>query len=468
MYISTIADQALYILGNNRACRTVLLDTDELTWAELCRIGVRHNLKTIWITPGTEISDRVWHDERSFSGMNDSKFDIGIQREKRSQIPRFVSIKRIDGTWDEKRLIYVGIPEHDSRWSEDGVDAWALADCEDPKVLLGAFCYLKELGLDVEFSPGYSSIELMKDTTRKHPQWMRLSDMSAVPWYAESDILWYRPLTAAERRKKYLHFHDGNSKYLAAATGAEIGEAEPEEVAGNRFDKKLCGVWELNIRRSPSTEMFPAAISGNLAVTPVVDLLPQLGYEFEIKRGWIWEKHHRTLHDWAKQLWDSRLALKFDTDRFPNGESRETAYKMIKIMATRGLGWLDIAKERGKKTDNPWHRPDAKNQVVGLSRVRMLLKIMQIRQQHDMLPCAVYTDAGGYCSDEPNPALAVPALTHRRNQQGELRENKNELGGFKHVRTVPITPELIELFDSGVEPAILMRKVKALAGGGEF
>lgn len=475
MYMATIADQALYILAENRKCRTILLDTDKITWAELCRIGIKYNLKTIWITPGSEISNRIWHEEREFSGVHDAEFDISIQRQKSSNIPRFVSIKKLAGTWEQKRLVYIAIPEHDARWAEDGVDAWALADCEDPRVLLGALCYLQELGITVEFSPGFTAIELMKQMSKLHAQWTRLSDISIIPWYSESDILWYRPLTADEQHMRYLHFYDRNSMYLAACTGSELGEGEPAEVPGARFDKKLCGIWELNITKYPSGEFCPPAITGKMAVSPIVELLPGLGYEFEIKRGWIWEnegkliKHHRTLNSWGKHLWDARQALKLDPqNRFPNDESRDVAYRMIKIISTNGLGWLDIAKERGKKSTNPWHRPDWRNQIIGLARARMLLKILAIYEQHRVWPVAVKTDAIAYASNEPNPMLAFPGLTHRKNANGELRENANELGGFKHIRTVPIGDELISLLRSGIEPGLAFKKMKKLAGGGEF
>lgn len=101
-----------------------------------------------------------------------------------------------------------------------------------------------------------------------------------------------------------------------------------------------------------------------------------------------------------------------------------------------------------------WHRPDWKNQIVGLARARMFLKLMELAKQ-GYQPVAVYTDALAYCSDDPNPETAISDLMRR----------KNELGGFKHIRSLRVSKRLVKLFDGELAAWEVMRDVKALVGG---
>jgi hypothetical protein len=459
------------VLGNdnqliiNRGVRGVeRVKVDDLlsfTWGNLCQIALKHDLLCIWLCPGSAWSTfaKDWHND------DDRVYDARIQTEKSSGLPVFVSVKRLAGTWDEKRLVMIGLPEHDSRWSEDGIDGWALADVEDAITLLGALCYLRDaLGVDVLYSPGYVGQAMMKDMNQGHAEWVALSDLSMLPTWIEGDVLWTRPLTEIEQSKKYLHFYDRNSMYLAATTGAELGEGSPDYVqasdAENVFSACKCGVWRVSILGNPCSDLPPIVPKQETwADVSIVRVARDLGYSVMIYEGYVWKRYHRTLQPWSKRLWDVRSSLntksgKADVQKYPSVACRDIAYKMIKIIATRAVGWLDLTEGRKDRTKEQWHRPDWKNAIVGLARARMFLKLVELHRQ-GFAPVAVYTDAIAYVSDDPNPETAVPNLMRRA----------SELGGFKHIRTIKVTKRLVKLFDGTLAPFEVLRDVKKLVGG---
>ncbi len=451
-------DNQLIINHGKRGIERVTIDLS-LTWGSLCELALQHNLTCIWLCPSSAWSTNAkdWREDAS-------TYDARIQCEQSSGIPIFVSIKRLAGTWDEKRLVMIGIPEHDSRWAEDGVDAWALADVEDPIILLGALCYLRDsLGIDVLYSPGWTGQAMMKSTSKIHPEWAALADLSMLPRWTEGDVLWTRPLSEAEQGMKYLHFYDRNSMYLAATTGAELGEGTPDHITSNIdtiFRMSKSAVWHISIEGNPYPELPPLTPKRETwADVAIVRMAMDMGYSVTIHEGYVWTRYHRTLQTWAKQLWDTRQALNsksqlVDVQKYPNVACRDAAYKMIKLIATRAVGWLDLTEGRKDRSKEQWHRPDWKNAIVGLARARMFLKLVELGKL-GYKPVAVYTDALAYVSNDPNPETAIPNLMRR----------KSELGGFKHVRTFKVTKKLVKLFDGKLAPFEVLRDIKKLAGG---
>jgi hypothetical protein len=359
-------------------------------------------------------------------------------------------------------VVTLVFPQLDQRWGNDA--GWSLADIEDGMELLGTLCYLQErLGVDIKYSPGWTGIQSMKAAVKA--DWVKPADLSMLPpRYGQGDILWKRPLNQRERSMRYLHVYDRNSMYLAAATGAECGEGSPtlivpgsgmpdEICEGQKMAK--CALWHVEVCGRQDFRDMPEITDGKTdiwATTPMVEAMIRMGCTVEWVEAFVWEKHHRTLAKWASEMWQSRLAFKTDTVRYANRKASESAYNAIKIIATRAVGWLDLTKERERADKGPWHRPDWKTQIVDLARARMFLKMLSIREKADMLPVACYVDAVLYCSNHPQPELAVPTLMDRQ----------NELGGFKHVRTIRIDQDVIKLFDGDFAPSEVMAAIKRL------
>jgi hypothetical protein len=455
--IAVLSDDNMFICrGERKVQRVGSFESFVIGNVEgLCELSLKHDIGTLWVCPGSELSEEIAAHPDGFT-KHSTDFDVRVNVDKNG-LPLSVSIKKIHGVGAKDRMVFIGIPDGDMRWARDD-GSWALEQVENPLDLLGAMCYLREaLDIDVKYSPGWSGVRYMKKRNVSRPDWVQKISLPDVGEFREGDCLWTRALTEDEARKKYMHFYDGNSKYLAAATGAELGEGTPEYTT--TYDSKACGEWDITLLPPHDySDLLPFIVENakSWAVTPVVEMAKKMGYRVQVHGGYVWKKHHRILQAWAKNLWDLRLSLKTDTVKYPNSVARIAAYEMVKLIANQSIGWLDLTKERGKpeaKKDQ-WHRPDWHDQIIGLARARMFLKIWEIVQLVQMYPCAVYTDAIAYCSDDPNPETAVPGLMRR----------STELGGFKHVRTLPMSGEIVALFGSDLPAYEVMGRVKKLVG----
>lgn len=455
--IAVLHDDVMYICRGERKVERV--DTVALsltaTVETLCDLALKHSVGTLWVCPGAVLSEMIAENPDRFT-KHSTDYDVRVQSGK-DGVPLSVSIKKIHGAGAKDRMVFIGIPDGDTRWAKDD-GSWRLEQVENPLDFLGAMCYLREaLGIDVKYSPGWSGVRYMKQRNVSRPDWVQKISLPDVGNFSEGDCLWTRPLINEEYRKQYMHFYDRNSMYLAATTGAELGEGTPEYTT--TYDSKACGVWDITLLPPHDySDLLPFIVENakSWAVTPVVEMAKKMGFRVQVHGGYVWKKHHRTLQAWAKNLWDLRLSLKTDTGKYPNSVARIAAYEMVKLIANQSIGWLDLSKERGKAEaeKDQWHRPDWHDQIIGLARARMFLKIWEIAQLVQMYPCAVYTDAIAYCSDDPNPETAVPGLMRR----------STELGGFKHVRTIPMSDVLCSLFNSDLPAFEVMGRVKKLVG----
>src|SRR6266571_302811 len=450
----------------NRQVRKVELRTElgtALAFSNTCELAVKHDLADLWVCPGSKISSDIGENPTRYVFPSDDCYDRRHQTEDHG-IPRSVTIRRKQGTFAEKRLIYITLPEHDVRWATYGGD-WALADVEDPFTLLGALCYLWESDIIVRSSPGYSGIDLMKQTT--DPLKSAKPGLSLWPDnHLEGDTIWTRPLTDSEASMAYVHFFDRNSQRLGAATGLEIGIGNPDHVTilMSQPNLKLTGIWRVRVKSIPQdASLFPSPITcrnwdvnelrGDYWTTnEVCSQMQRMGYELDYLEGFYWTEkldpksnkpkrmQTRLLETWAKKFWDTRKRLKESRQAYPNEQAADVAYTMIKIMATRAVGWLDLGKdkERPYAERGQWNRPDIANGIIGLARARMSLKMQEIWSEHQIAPVGVRTDTLIYCSDEPDPRKAFPKLV--------LREQ--ELGGFKVVGTLPMNQTIINLLGS--------------------
>jgi hypothetical protein len=412
--------------------------TIEVAAGYFCNLGINHNLHSIWILPGSQTS-QVVHDEPSYLTADCERYDVQYKTRDGSSVPVYGSVQHTTGTWEDKRRIFFAFPEHDPKWMTDD-ESWALGDVETPQELLTVLTSveaaltpkrvirgcMEQGNFHIAYSPAWCGMRLMKEYLKLfgHAGWLRPADLSMLPDATEPGGFydWKRPLTDEELGKKYIHFYDRNAQFPAAATGAELGEGTP--VHTTDFNEKLPGVWRVTALPNARYDALPFIIpeAKSWVYTPTVQAMLALGYHVEVHEGWVWPVHHRALQDWAKGLWEGRRQLR---EAYGKGSAQE---HMAKMIANRGLGWLDLGTVRQSGRDpekNADNRPDWYNMIKSLARYRLVLKLKELADNHNLLPVMIVADNIAYVSDDPNPETAAPGLMIR----------KSELGGFKHDGT---------------------------------
>lgn len=466
MTTATLDSEYLYwIDAHNLPCKEECapLDFKDLAWN-----AARLKLDSVWITPGSRLSERMFDGPVTYilntedmppelQAMQTDHFRTSTREYNKKVYPVSFSATRIIG---EKKTVRVFVPQLDDRWAEDKIPGWSLAECENPRTLLTALLYLERaFGIPLG-GPGFSGVELMRKTTESHPHYWRTGAADVLPPHIETDMVWHRPLSVQEQLSKYLHLYDGNGKYLAACTGAKLGVGIPQHFLPNpsveeieqHILKNQPGMWLIDMHNPPPYAFSNLQHVSGWVYTPVVSELMREGQRFTISEGYLWEEWHETLRAWAELLWKVRQDLKTNESKYPNREAAQIAAKMSKIIAVHGVGWLDLSSERAKPAGEhgPMHHPDKRNTIIALVKARMMRTIAQF-QDKGFTPAMIQVDELGYISDDPNPETAVPGLMKR----------KDQLGGFKHAHTFELTPEIVRLF--GKKNVLLKRELNTIA-----
>jgi hypothetical protein len=407
-----------------------------------------HQVNTFWIVPGSELSMRAGRGLGAISPCDANVVGIRASQNKNGS-PNFLHMWRTSGSFVDRRTIKVGFPEHDDRWP------WV--DITDPSILLRTVLYLQDaLECEIEWSPGHTSRSIIqKLNTGQREQWLRaaaLPDVMKDTKNFAKDLREHRSLTDAERRPgQFLHIFDKNSQYLAAATSTNLGEGSPDYACApiaerQYFDAKLPGLWQAWIQ---SDHWLAHRYEGqNWFWTPE--------YEYLLRNGaitdegachyWPRPRYHETLRTWGESLWKARQVLKsgvkpqFEDGKMVSGSkyavthAREFAYNATKMVAVQGLGWLAHEPTRGDYAQ--YYRPDWWNMVVSSAVAKMLWKIRTLASAN-INTCYVEVDALGCVSSDADSREAFPVLYDR---QGNL-------GAFKHALTVPVSDDLVDLFN---------------------
>src|SRR5260221_247991 len=135
-------------------------------FGDICELGIAHNLRNIWIVPGSTVSDDIMDNPAGWIAYPCVSYKANVTKLTygRVEYPVACFIHRTEGSWDEKRTVNIFVPQLDSRWKEDKAGGWELAQCEDAITLVGTLKYLHEqVRVDIQ-SPGYTGIEMMKTT----------------------------------------------------------------------------------------------------------------------------------------------------------------------------------------------------------------------------------------------------------------------------------------------------------------
>jgi hypothetical protein len=431
--------------------------------ADLARQALTANVTTIWVLPGSQLSQRV---DRSFITSAGEEWDAFASYSRLDENrPMFARIWRKNTSGRAGRTLYVGFPE----W---GTWPWK---CPDVVTLLATITYIESaIGLPVLWSPGHMALDLLKAlNVEKRASWLSplptdlrtlpTSDGRTLPiMKCARDLTWKRPLTPREKKMKWIHKYDKNSMYLASATGLLVGEGNPEYVTGEAFDDRLPGIWRITANRgdSPYDGMkLPTPARTEWMTTAMVACAKALGYEVQVHEGYQWHEHgkyHRTLESWANMLWAARQSLKttspsFDPT-FKHPQGRENAYDTIGAIAHVGVGKL-----ADDSTSGGLYRPDLWALTVGRACANIFYNVDSLRKKTGLTPVLIYTDALWFISNDPNPETAI---------SGIVDTTGSKLGGYKVVYKHPLalTKEVIDAFEKIESPTKLTRRLNVLAG----
>lgn len=387
--------------------------------SDLLCIAHALEIDTLWIMPGSDLSRRA-------KAITDSSVDqalSGYHSKKRDGTPRFQLVWNNNQERNHKS-VKLAWPEHDSRWP------WS--SCSDASTLLKSILYLQDaLESDISWSPGHVGQQLMLSMNEKHPAWLAPAEIpDTVKLNLAVDMQWKRALYEHEHEPgMYLHLFDKNAMYLGACTSALLGEGSPLHLYNvSDFNPRVPGLWRIGDRWTWTPELeYQFSLAANRP---------------KISEAWIWPKSHTTLRGWGEHMWAARQELS-GPDNWPNSNypypdvaPRQMAYKAVKSIYTQGMGWLAMESNRG---DNKLYRPDWWSMIVSTAVRTMQFKIKQLGQ-NGMYPVYVNVDTLGIVTQGES---LEPFHTHILNRPGQL-------GGFKHVASLPLTPGLAALFEEGV------------------
>lgn len=382
--------------------------------------------------------------------------------EPRCTKPRFT---RIDEKRDGYRVLigYAG----STAWS------WNTKEREitDPIELLATVTYIEEVLVPVVWSPGHMGTNLIRllNQSARRGDWVRQpeKDLFQIPGLSAADtirkpagldLVWKRNLDFSMIREgQWLHQFDKRSAYLAVMSGLKLGVGEPV----HRYEPQDIarpGVYRVQVFGTALPfcgELLPRIIEDgqDWVTSDILQYALQAGYRVRVYEAWQWDESHRVLESYAARLWEARQALR-DTGRFPHAAARRNAEMIVKEIAVVSSGRL------GSKRVERFLRPDWWYSIVGKARVNMLRNLYGFyRAAPATVPVLVMTDSIYFVSEQAVPEQVVPGILDRQDQ----------LGGYRHVASWRVTPEMYQVFAIGTPAKIqawLKGQTKEQVGNG--
>jgi hypothetical protein len=239
----------------------------------------------------------------------------------------------------------------------------------------------------------------------------------------ETQLVWGRAPRPDEGSFRYCHGLDGTGAFLAVAGSLELPTGEPTLVDWPTFDKRLPGIWHVELERSPAGLLPPITsdVEGLVWVTtPTMELLHARGVR--ALEAYLWEGHGRHLRRWQEQLRDARAALLAD------GAWSSPAGAAVKAIYQQGLGRLaSVKRAADPPTRDPLYQPYSDLAVIAEARARLVRRVLQVAEPgggcqrvdgavvcgphtKGTTPLAVYRDAVFYLSSRATPAKLGDAL----------------------------------------------------------
>lgn len=374
-------------------------------WNACQRFKVTH----VWCMPGSTPDRRGW----AFFHPIEDEFNIFSPLSNAHPRPDFPRGGRCWREGSSGHQIIAMFP-HREPWSlpiENHSEPLAMTD------------YLSRvLSVPVQWSPqsmGIALLEQQYSKTTRLRSYLRkpTTDLTKLPFkLADRDVSWAARVSD-NIIGLYLHVVDKRSNHPAAASYMECGIGEPHHHTGET-DGKLPGVYRVTWRSGKSVydgSRFPMIIESNEWVTqPILNFARLKGYEVKVHEAWIFQEHARLFGEWARDLWQARLALKQE-HLFPFEPGREFAGDIVKAIMNHTISALNV---------HWW------SQMVGNSRAGILANVWKFAQD-GYYPLFIYRDSIGYASNSPLPPTFL---------------DPNKLGGYRAIYKQPIylTSELVD------------------------
>lgn len=178
--------------------------------------------------------------------------------------------------------------------------------------------------------------------------------------------------------QKYIYGFDKNSAYANGARSYSFGLGDSILQKGGNFDKKLHGLWNIEIDKTfVSSENFKLidliTDRQERFWTSDVEILIELGANIRVIDAQIWKYNKRIFEKFCKTLLDARADAR-DLDLIIESQS-------IKDIFTKFFGWM-------AKTPDGWtnifYRPDWFFSIIAVTRANMIRNILTIRQFSDI------------------------------------------------------------------------------------
>lgn len=311
---------------------------------------------------------------------------------------------------------------------------------------------------------------------------------------------WFRPLDEVGDLERAMPFGVGldvNTAFLAAAGRLVVGLSEPVHELEPAFDRKLPGVWlvdlsgvELDPRLpNPFTPSGERPTGPGWYATPTVAYALELGARIAPLEGWLRHESGPYLDPWHTRLRDAyvttmaNLGVPLDlADRDPhrfleamaqlkeNGDPVETALlTAVKATAKGGIGKMR-ERPRGQgyrpgqrwgSLERPTWRPDIRAAVISTARVNFHRKLLRTAQHTGRYPIGVLSDCALYASAGPSALDVLPLTQDGKPVSGALRLGVSP--GHVKFEGARAMPELLELIADGVNPARHIKKSGAVS-----
>lgn len=407
---AVVTDNFIYCLNDNRLQKASIIPLHHV--AELWRIGQQIDITHFWIMSKT-IRDLAYD---FYTAM--PAYDIFVplmdRPAERPAMPR--SARCWKNQASNTHQIIIGYP-CDDPWNWDG---------QKPSDILYTIDYVESALQDhkaiLQWSPQHVGEQLLSNyyqaTARLKSYLLNSRQLADLPFKsADRDIIW-KSSTAKLQPGNYLHIYDKNSAHPSAAASMRTGIGEPVHIQGHIEQPTAAGIYRVSFTSGRSIfdhSHLPPVLDREWCTLATLQLALKYGYQVKIHEAYVFAKTYNIFGEWSRDLWKSRLHIRSNTAA-SNTIARDNAEDTIKMIMNRTISNLRLN----------WYAD-----MVGQARAAQLANLAKWAAD-GIFPAFIYFDAMAFESADPNAATAVPNILTRSGQ----------LGGYKHVVSVQITPEL--------------------------
>lgn len=407
------------------------------TLEQLMDMALEYRLTHLWVLPAANLSfiqadatplldTAIWD-----TGTNGKFIAVQKRGKYKGYITSIVGRRLTPSRSPNTRIIFV----RESNWPLDNASPYQLL----------TMCSKLEFDLDVSMAGSPTSVGLRyleKMNTRYFDQYFQKD--TSVDWEALKAehvpfIAWF-PSTHVDGNHWYLHAYDRNASHPFAASQEDMGVGSPIVQNGGEFDKKLPGLWNVEIQGADALpDCLPPLLpkSDVWLPTPLLRIASMAGCTINVKEALVWKKKAPIFQRWANNLYEFRQI-------YHDGSMERQA---VKAIMNNVVGSTRI----GQDTDYML-RPDWYATIIGSERGVVWYKLWKLWQLYGVAPCGVYADAAYYLSMSSDPVKAVPTLL----------AHKDALGGYKHVYTLSVNADVREVLSRKMGAAYRLEALKGL------